>query len=144
MQPKTLGIIGEAKVLSRFVELDVPISVPFGDNASYDLVAEINGNLKKIQVKTSSSSINGAVLFRLAKQRNSTTKSYTNFYTTEEVDYYALYSTVRDKVYLIPFGDCGSTSVTIRYEPPKNNQQGASLYEKDYEIGVFLTAQPRK
>lgn len=53
MTTKQLGNIGEAKVLAKFVELKVPIYIPFGDNKKADLIAEFNGKLNKIQVKTS-------------------------------------------------------------------------------------------
>lgn len=53
MTTKQLGNIGEAKVLAKFVELKVPVYIPFGDNEKSDLIAEFNGKLNKIQVKTS-------------------------------------------------------------------------------------------
>ena len=58
MTTKQLGNIGEAKVLAKFVELQVPVYIPFGDNEKADLVAEFNGKLNKIQVKTSEEWVN--------------------------------------------------------------------------------------
>lgn len=49
MTTKQLGNIGEAKLVS----MNVPVYVSFGDNEKADLVAEFNGRLNKLQVKTS-------------------------------------------------------------------------------------------
>lgn len=53
MTTKQLGNIGEAKTLSKFVELQIPVYLPFGDNEKADLIADFGGKLNKIQVKTS-------------------------------------------------------------------------------------------
>lgn len=53
MTTKQLGNIGEAKTLAKFVGLQIPVYIPFGDNEKADLIAEFNGKLNKIQVKTS-------------------------------------------------------------------------------------------
>ena len=53
MTTKQLGNIGEAKALAKFVELQIPVYIPFGDNEKSDLIADFNGKLNKVQVKTS-------------------------------------------------------------------------------------------
>lgn len=53
MTTKQLGNIGEAKALAKLVSMNVPVYVSFGDNEKADLVAEFNGKLNKLQVKTS-------------------------------------------------------------------------------------------
>ena len=53
MTTKQLGNIGEAKTLCKFVELQIPVYQAFGDNEKSDLIADINGVLKRIQVKAS-------------------------------------------------------------------------------------------
>ena len=47
MDTKGVGNIGEAKVLCKFVELGIPVYLPFGDNERSDLIAEFNGKLNK-------------------------------------------------------------------------------------------------
>ena len=49
MNTKSIGNICEAKVLCKFIELGIPVYVPFGDNEEADLIAEFNGKLNKIQ-----------------------------------------------------------------------------------------------
>lgn len=48
MNSKRLGNIGAAKTPSKFVELGIPVYIPFGDTESTDLIAEFGGKLNKI------------------------------------------------------------------------------------------------
>ena len=65
MNTKSIGNIGEAKVLCKFVELGIPVYLSFGDNEKADLIAEFNGKLNKIQVKTSLKAEDGTMKFDL-------------------------------------------------------------------------------
>ena len=40
---KRIGNIGEAAILNKFVEMGVPVYIPFGDNEKSDLVADFYG-----------------------------------------------------------------------------------------------------
>lgn len=62
MNSKNVGNIGEAKTLAKFVELGIPVYIPFGDNEKADLVAEFNGKLNKIQCKTSKKNLERTML----------------------------------------------------------------------------------
>jgi hypothetical protein len=131
MTTKEEGIYGEAKILAKFIELGVPVSIPFGDNCSYDLVAEFGGKLNKIQVKTSSQTSDGSTKFKLTRTRINTRQNITKHYTSDEVDYYALYSIVRDKVFLVKFCNVG-ISINIRYKLTDNGQDHLARFEDDY------------
>ena len=48
MISKQKGNIGEAVILAEFTKRGVQVSIPFGDNARYDLIAEFGGRLNKI------------------------------------------------------------------------------------------------
>ena len=65
MNTKKIGNIGEAKTLAKFVELGIPVYVPFGDNESADLVAEFNGKLNKIQCKTTDKVKDGIIIWKI-------------------------------------------------------------------------------
>ena len=45
--------------------MQIPVYIPFGDNERADLIAEFNGKLQKIQVKTSEKCEDGKVVFSL-------------------------------------------------------------------------------
>ena len=139
MTTKEQGIIGQAKVLSEFESLGVNVSIPFGDNLPYDLIIDVKGKLYKVQVKTSSQTKDGKTDFGIKKNRINTKESYISYYNQNEVDYYALYAILRDKIFLVPFEEAGSSDITIRYELQKNNQLGKIKMEEDYSISKILS-----
>ena len=138
MQTKTIGNIGEAKVLCKFVELGIPVYLPFGDNEKSDLIADFNGKLNKIQVKTSFKAEDGRMIFDLTSSTLHRKNGVKHFYTSEEIDYFACYNITRDKIFLIPVGKTPKTSITIRYEKPKNNQIKGVVFEGQYLIENVL------
>ena len=105
--------------------------IPYGDNERADLIAEFNGKLNKIQVKTSVDIKNGTVVFDL---NSSTTHrgGGRHTYTKDEVDYFACYNLSRDKVYLIPIEKASSSAMIIRFEQPKSKQTHKINWEADY------------
>lgn len=119
MNTKSIGNIGEAKVLCKFVELGIPVYLPFGDNERADLIAEFNGKLNKIQVKTSLKAEDGKMKFDLISSTTHRKNGVKHVYTANEIDYFACYNIGRDKIFLIPVNDTANTSIFIRYERPK-------------------------
>ena len=134
MNSKSIGNIGEAKVLCKFVELNIPVYVPFGDNEKADLVAEFNGKLQKIQVKTSVKAENGKMSFDLTSSTVHRKNGLKHKYTQNEIDYFALYNIERDIVLLFKVPETPINAITIRYEKPLNNQEKYINYEQDYLI----------
>lgn len=45
---KSVGDLSEAMVLHAFVRLGYPVSIPWGENHRYDLIAEIDNALVKV------------------------------------------------------------------------------------------------
>lgn len=133
MNTKGIGNIGEAKVLCKFVELGIPVYLPFGDNERSDLIAEFNGKLNRIQVKTSVKAENGKMIFDLTSSTVHRSNGVKHKYTDNEVDYFACYNIARDKIFLVPVDEPRS-AITIRYEKPKNNQTLGINFEDDYLI----------
>ena len=105
MNSKRIGNIGEAKVLAKFVEMGIPIYIPFGDDEKADLIAEFDGKLNKIQVKTSIKSKNGCSIFDLTSSTAHRTNGERRKYLNSEIDYFALSSLDRDKIYIMKFPD---------------------------------------
>ena len=138
MDTKSVGNIGEAKVLCKFVELGIPVYLPFGDNERSDLIADFNGKLNRIQVKTSIKAEEGKMLFDLTSSTVHRAHGVKHKYTNQEIDYFACYNVARDKIFLIPIGDEPRSSITIRYEKPKNNNVSNIHFEEDYLIENVL------
>ncbi|MBA2851809.1 hypothetical protein HNP86_001968 [Methanococcus maripaludis] len=134
---KSVGNLGEAKVLCKFVELRIPVYVPFGDNEKADLVADFGGKLQRIQVKTSIKAEDGKMIFDLTSTLTKNKKYIRRKYEDGEIDYFALYNVTRDKIYLVPYSE-PKTVMFIRYEQPKNRQSKKVHLEEDYLIDNVL------
>jgi hypothetical protein len=94
----------------------------------YDFVLDRkDGKLERVQVKYRTASDKGSISIKL--ENNSFTNRTT--YTENNIDSFAVYVSNNDKVYVIPVKDLlGRGEVTLRVEPPKNNQtKGIILIE---------------
>ena len=60
---KQKGNLTELQCLTAFVKHGCGVSIPYGDNSKYDFIADVNGKLYKVQVKTSSLKDENAILF---------------------------------------------------------------------------------
>ena len=138
MNSKRIGNIGEAKVLAKFVEMGIPIYIPFGDDEKADLIAEFDGKLNKIQVKTSIKSKNGCSIFDLTSSTAHRTNGERRKYLNSEIDYFALYSLDRDKIYLMKVPDNPMLAITIRFEDTKSGMKSRVNYESDFLIENVL------
>ena len=119
MNNKDKGNIGEAIALAKFMELGVQVSIPFGDNARYDLVADFNGKLNKIQVKYCNHlSENDSILCPCSSTYH--TKYGTHRTYTDDVDYMCFYLAPWNEIILIPIEVIGNRkSIQVRKTLPK-------------------------
>ena len=53
MDKKLKGDIAEQKVILKALQLNFGVARPIGDRLSYDLILDVNNQLKKIQIKSS-------------------------------------------------------------------------------------------
>jgi hypothetical protein len=102
MQSKRVGNIGEAITLTKFVELGVPVYIPFGDNESADLIAEFNGKLNKIQVKTSYKMKKDGFTVDLRSGTIRNGHNYFKKYDCNDIDYFSIYNVESKILMLIP------------------------------------------
>jgi len=138
MNTKNIGNIGEAKVLAKFVELGVPVYIPFGDNEKADLIAEFGGKLQKIQIKTSIKAENGKMIFDITSSTQHRKNGVKHIYTPDEIDYFACYNIERKCILLFKVDEVPNTAITVRYEKPKNGQIIGIRFEEDYLIDKIL------
>lgn len=137
MNSKRIGNIGEAKALAKFVELGIPVYIPFGDNESADLVAEFNGKLNKIQCKTTAA-INeqSTITWNLRSTIVTASNRYKiHKYTSEEVDYFVLYHSVLDLLLIVPFSELNNKA-SISFTYPFRIVKTASN-QRNYEEYIF-------
>ena len=138
---QSIGNITELKCMTAFIELGYECSIPYGNNAKYDFVVDVNGKFWRIQCKSSHVSHDhgkedkDAFSFSTICQTTNTKVTRRYRYTKEDIDYFCTY--YEGNVYIVPV-DKVSTSKTLRFKPPKNN---SSLYNKaeDYLLINYLS-----
>ena len=132
LSSKQKGNLTELKCLSAFYELGYQCSIPYGENSRYDLIADIDGKLIKIQCKTSREVEQGVIEFSCRSCRSNTQSNLRRRYTSEEVDYFA--TMCNNQCYLIPYDVCGNRAQRVRLKPTKNGQTKGIVFAKDYKL----------
>ena len=136
-----LGNTNELKCITAFMQLGFECSIPYGNGAKYDFIADNGEHLYKIQCKSSSYVNNhgivkeDAFMFNTTCQTTNTKETIRYTYNSKDVDYFA--TCFKGKVYVVPVEEC-KTSKTLRLEPPTNGQTNYSKAE-DYLINKVFT-----
>ena len=122
---KEKGDLAELMVACDLRERGYRISIPFGEEADYDLVAERNGELERVQVKyTESDGKVAEVKCRSHSHTNGRIRR-TKHYTAATIDWLAVYDRTTDRCYYLPASELGGgrSKLLLRLAPPKNNQR---------------------
>lgn len=131
---KATGDRSEAAVLAALSQRGYLISIPFGENHRYDLIADDGERLLRIQVKTGRLR-NGVIAFRCCSthqhRRNGPTASRAYF---GEIDYLAVYCPQNQKVYLVPESELVRTAGHLRLAPTVNGQVRNIRWASAYEL----------
>lgn len=122
---KIKGNIGESAILFEFVKRGIPVSIPYGDNERYDLIAEFNGKLNKIQIKyCGEESRNDGIVCPCASSYNhvSTRREWEKY--TGEIDYFCFWIAPDNLALIIPIEETeNKKSITFKRTPAKNGQK---------------------
>ena len=138
MNSKTKGNISEAKTLFEFQKRNIPVCLPWGDNERYDMIAEFNGKLNRIQVKTANEENNGSIKCYCRSSKNHTTNKSLDTYE-QDVDYFVFYNQTRDIIALVPIEEINSCkAISLRIEPTKNGQINGIRFFEDYSFDKIL------
>lgn len=136
-----IGNTNEIKCMLAFIQLGYECSVPYGNGAKYDFIADVNEKLLKIQCK-SSHYVNDhgiirtdAFCFSTTSQTTNTKETVRHKYDSNQIDFFA--TCFNDQVYLVPVKEC-STGKTLRFSPPKNGSQNYCRAE-DYLITTWFS-----
>ena len=138
MHSKFKGQLSEAKALYELQKRQIPVCIPWGDNERYDLVAEFNGKLNRIQVKTANDERDGAICCYCRSSTNHTTNKNLTTYEND-IDYFIFVNQTHDLIAIVPIEEVGTKkSFTLRLTPPSNNQSVNVKYFKDYSLEKFF------
>lgn len=139
MKDKTLvaGDVNELKCILAFEERGYYTSIPFSGSCRYDVVADINGKLIKVQCKSSHfyKGDETCIEFDATRSTTNTQKTTRYQYTKEEIDYF--YTHFNGYDFLIPVEET-STAKILRLLPPKNNQIEQVNIASDYLLDNVL------
>ena len=144
---QSIGNTNELQCMLAFIQLGYECSVPFGNGAKYDFIADIDGKLLKFQCKSSHyTNDHGRIStdsFTFSTSCSTTntkvTKRYT--YTSDQIDYFA--TCFNGQVYIIPVNEC-STAKTLRFCPPKNGNKNYNRAEDYLITNVFKESEHYK
>lgn len=133
MNSKRLGNIGEAKALCKFVEMQIPVYIPFGDVEKSDLIAEFNNKLNRIQVKTCEKFKEDHFVVSLTSSTIRKQVDYKHKYNSDEIDYFVVYNYEIDLLLLIPIEILeNKTSLKVNIPFKKSHNQFESFNWEDY------------
>ena len=136
MNTKRLGNIGEIKTIAKLVEMQIPVYQAFGDIEKADLVADFNGKLNKIQVKTSEIFENGSFIVDLTSSTIRKKLDYKHKYSSNEIDYFATFW--NNQVYLVPVEEVSVSKQLRFFVVNKHTNLKQIQWAKDYEVERIL------
>ncbi len=116
---KAKGNKAESVILSEFIKNNIPTLLPFGDNEKYDLVIELDGQFKSVQVKYGSFK-NGAICVDLRHRIGVKRIKYETYFG--KVDLIAIWCEELDQSFLLTSDVFGKkTKMKLRVTNPQIN-----------------------
>ena len=133
------GKIGEVRFLYELTSRGIQVSIPYGNSARYDMIADFNGKLNRIQIKTTSQ-FNDNKTSAIVKCTSYTTRlngvaaSY-----VDDVDYIGVFIPEWDQVLLIPISIIGNAQ-TFSIRKEKNDKLGGPKphYLEDFVLDKII------
>lgn len=99
---KKQGDAGLGQAIAYFTSKGFDIALPLTDSADWDLVVEIDGILKKVQVKTSAQQRGSAMIFGLCVNGGNKSGTSTKLVSEQNWDLLFLYHLITKQSALIP------------------------------------------
>ena len=117
---KRKGDLAEMKVAADLIDRGCHVSIPFGEDCDYDLIADRDGVLHRVQVKYTQSE--GRIILVRCRSHSLTNGKVrsTKRYTARTVDWIAVYDRTSDRCYYLPSSELGAkgiSGVTLRLAP---------------------------
>lgn len=131
MDKKRSGSFAELKVATEFSKFGIPVLFPYGDNEPYDLVVELKGEFKTVQVK--STKIINDVLKIEVRKRVGSKRLGSESYKKYNIDFLAVMCVDNESLFLVPFNEINADyNFHLRLSKTKNNQNNGINYADDY------------
>jgi hypothetical protein len=128
---KAQGDLSELAVMKKLASKGFWLSIPFGENQRYDVLADDGERVLRVQVKTGRLR-NGVVKYNCYSShahRGGRQQPYFG-----QVDLLAVYCPDNDRVYVLPESELVATEGHLRIDPPKNNMRKTIRWACDFEL----------
>lgn len=132
LNPKETGIESEMAIIRDLIFKRYIVSLPYGDNAPYDLIAQKGNKLIRIQCRTARS-LNGAMAFKTCNTRTNLNGWVTK--KSKGFDWFGVYNKEYDKCLYVKRGNRHKFSMSIRIEQSKSNKKKNINFVKDFISG---------
>lgn len=122
---KQKGDIAELRVAADLAARGCHVLIPFGEDCDYDLAADYQGRLHRVQVKYTCS--DGRVIIVRCRSHSLTNGKVrqTKVYTAAMVDWIVVFDVTTDRCYYVPswvLGSDGVSDLRLRLTPARNGQ----------------------
>lgn len=132
------GDVNELQCILDFQKRGYYCSIPFSGSCRYDVIADIQNKLLRIQCKSSTyHEEDGTLRISTTRQTTNTQKTIRYTYSKDEIDYF--YTSWKDYSFLIPVEEV-STSKYLRIKEPKQGIQESMSIAADYLFDNVLQA----
>jgi PD-(D/E)XK endonuclease len=129
---KAIGDRSEAIVLAALVKNGYLVSIPFGENQRYDLLADDGARILKVQVKTGQLH-RDIIRFSCSSSHTHRGGVHARPYFGE-ADFIAVYCPQNHKVYLVPEEEFVASRAHLRLAAPANNQRRGIRWASRFEL----------
>ena len=132
---KQKGNLTQLRCLSAFVQQGCTVCIPYGDNAKYDFIVDIDKKLFRVQAKTSTPKGDASFGFSCRSTHVNSQGCTNETYSSDDIDYFATYW--KGECYLIPIEECNVGKI-LRLQPTKNGQKKGISFAKDYILADMV------
>lgn len=104
------GNLGLGKAIEYFTSQNIPVSIPLNDTQKYDIIADFNGKLQRISIKTSRyKKSENSYEVMLKNTGGSSGNNKIRLFNNQDCDYIFIY-TANEELYLIPSKEIQATN----------------------------------
>ena len=104
------GNLGLGKAIEYFTSHSIPVSIPLNDTQKYDIIADFDGKLQRISIKTSRyKKSENSYEVMLKNTGGSSGINKIRLFNNQDCDYLFIY-TADEKLYLIPSQEITATN----------------------------------
>lgn len=133
MRTSELGAIGELKIKQLLLTYGIETYEPLLDINGADLLVVLNGEFKRVQIKTTKTFKSEDLLF-YDFRRKSRTNGFMNFPNDYDVDYFFLYCLENDWCGIVDCSAFNQNTLSIRFGGGNKNSHSAD----DYSLNNYL------